>query len=142
MMRNGPLSENPTRGTHRNVPWQRPENLAAIRAGYRDAAAGLPFRVEVDSWPMILQGCYENGRLVWANIKSAGIQPPTWPLSSLERPAAYSRAADAALAMVGAWRPKATVLICYEPETLGQLRPIPGVRRGAKWRPLPIPTYA
>ncbi len=141
-MRNATLSERPPTGTYRTRPGERPENLFAIRAGYRDAAAGLPFRADVDTWPTHLQVCYEHGRLVHANILAAGIQPPEWPLSSLLRPAAYTRAAEAASEMVGTWRPGARALICYEPETLGALRPVPGIGRGVKWRPLPVPTFA
>ncbi len=137
-MRNGTLSDMPTAGQYN--PGGNPRQTLAIRTGYRDAAAGLPFRAEVDTWPMPLQGCYENGRLVWHNIKSSGLTPPDWPETRLERPASYCQAATLADAVVGPWRPVARARLRYEPETLGRLRPIPGVGRGTRWRPLPIPT--
>jgi hypothetical protein len=72
----------------------------ALREGYRDARAGVPFRRDMTLAPEIVAANYERGRLVVANIRAAGISPPAWNAMD-QRPAAVTAAIRRAIQTVG-----------------------------------------
>src|ERR1700690_2085455 len=57
----------------------------ALFWGYRDAAAGLPFRSDYESLPKIEQLNYENGRLMVLTAKADGKDVPNWFSASHKR---------------------------------------------------------
>ena len=77
------------------------EQMAPFRsAGHSDYLAGLPFRPEYETWNEEAQYAYENGRLVAANMKLAGLKVPTWR-PGVTRPQGYKDVAIAAEHRVG-----------------------------------------
>ena len=71
---------NSSRATiHAKDARNRPEILAAVRAGYHDALAGLGYRAEYETWKAYQQRNYTSGRLMALEFMAKASKPPAWP---------------------------------------------------------------
>ena len=57
----------------------RPEIMAAVRAGYHDALAGLGYRPEYETMKAYQQRNYTSGRLMALELLTKSTKPPAWP---------------------------------------------------------------
>ena len=53
--------------------------MAAVRAGYQDALAGLGYRPEYEAMKAYQQRNYTSGRLMAAEFIAKASKPPAWP---------------------------------------------------------------
>ncbi len=70
-----------TRPCNVNAARKRPDIMAAVKAGYHDALAGLGYRAEYDAMPQHNQRNYEVGRFMAAEVLARVGKPPAWPAS-------------------------------------------------------------
>jgi hypothetical protein len=57
----------------------KPEIMAAVKAGYQDALAGLGYRPEYDTMKAFQQRNYSSGRLMAMEFLAKAAKPPAWP---------------------------------------------------------------
>jgi hypothetical protein len=57
----------------------RPDIMAAVRAGYHDALAGLGYRAEYETMPAFQQRNYTSGRLMALELLARHAKAPAWP---------------------------------------------------------------
>jgi hypothetical protein len=57
----------------------RPDIMAAVRAGYHDALAGLGYRAEYETMKAYQQRNYTSGRLMALEFLAKAAKPPAWP---------------------------------------------------------------
>jgi hypothetical protein len=57
----------------------KPEIMAAVRAGYHDALAGLGYRAEYETMKAYQQRNYTSGRLMAMEFLAKAAKPPAWP---------------------------------------------------------------
>jgi hypothetical protein len=53
--------------------------MAAVRAGYHDALAGLGYRAEYETMKAFQQRNYTSGRLMAIELLTKRTKPPAWP---------------------------------------------------------------
>jgi len=57
----------------------RADIMAAVKAGYHDALAGLGYRAEYETMPAFQQRNYSSGRLMALELLAKHTKPPAWP---------------------------------------------------------------
>jgi hypothetical protein len=57
----------------------KPEIMAAVRAGYQDALAGLGYRAEYETMKAYQQRNYTSGRLMALELLARHAKAPAWP---------------------------------------------------------------
>lgn len=70
------MSGNTRDVTARALGFEQVATLVPFRVGWADAAAGRPFLAGLDKAERADQDWYEYGRLVYAELKGAGRNPP------------------------------------------------------------------
>jgi len=58
---------------------KRADIMAAVKAGYHDALAGLGYRAEYETMPAFQQRNYTSGRLMALEFLARHAKPPAWP---------------------------------------------------------------
>jgi len=57
----------------------RADIMAAVKAGYQDALAGLGYRAEYETMKAYQQRNYTSGRLMALELLAKHAKPPAWP---------------------------------------------------------------
>jgi len=80
MLSGGGAMNNASRaGLHAKDARNRPDIMAAVRAGYHDALAGLGYRAEYETMKAYQQRNYTSGRLMALEFLAKAAKPPAWP---------------------------------------------------------------
>lgn len=76
------------------------KNAPYRRLGHEDVRTNFGWRREYESWPTLAQNSYERGRLMAQQVKSAGLDLPSWPDGKL-RPRGWETLVEIAQERVG-----------------------------------------